>query len=52
MNIEYLFELAARGRLALDALHTHTFPARDVAQAMADFTSGKRDMVGVLLDWR
>ena len=50
-NIVYLFELYARGRLPLEALHTDTYPSAELAQAYRDLATREKDMVGVLLDW-
>ena len=51
-NVRYLFDLHLRGRLPLEAMHTDTYPAAEIASAFADMDARKRDMIGVLLDWR
>ena len=51
-NVQYLFELYLRGRLRLEAMHTHTYPATEIGAAYGDLDAGGQDMIGVLLDWR
>jgi hypothetical protein len=51
-NIEFLLELHSKGRLALDAMHTDTYPAAEIDVAFSDLDAAERDMIGVLLDWR
>lgn len=51
-NIEFLLELHSKGRLPLEAMHTDTYPAKEIDVAFADLAAAERDMIGVLLDWR
>jgi threonine dehydrogenase-like Zn-dependent dehydrogenase len=51
-NIAYLLDLQRRGRLPLERVRTHVFPADRLDTAYQAMADGRRDMVGVLLDWR
>lgn len=51
-NTAFVLRLHGQGRLDLESLHTHTYPASEAAEAFADLDAGTEDMVGVLLDWR
>jgi threonine dehydrogenase-like Zn-dependent dehydrogenase len=51
-NVAYMLDLQQRGRIALESVRTHTFPADEVGPAYAALAAGQRDMIGVLLDWR
>jgi threonine dehydrogenase-like Zn-dependent dehydrogenase len=51
-NVAYVLDLQRRGRLRLQQAHTHTYPARDISEAYTQLAAGRRDMVGVLVDWR
>ncbi len=51
-NIAHILDLQRRHRLSLEPAHTHTYRAEQIAEAYADLAEGRRDMVGVLLDWR
>ena len=51
-NVKFLFELYLKGKLPLEAMHTDTYPSEEIDVAFADLDAAKRDMIGVLLDWR
>ncbi len=50
-NYAYVLEQAARGRLALGKLITHTLPPQAIDQALAALADGNKEMVGVIFDW-
>lgn len=50
-NYAYVLEQAARGRLPLGKLITHTFPPQEIGQALAALADGNKQMVGVVFDW-
>ncbi len=50
-NYAYVLEQAARGRLPLDKLITHTFPPQEIGSALAALADGNKEMVGVVFDW-
>ena len=50
-NYAYVLEQAARGRLPLDKLITHTLPPQEIGQALAALADGNKQMVGVGFDW-
>ena len=50
-NYAYVLEQAARARLPLGKLITHTLPPQEIAQALAALADGNKQMVGVIFDW-
>lgn len=50
-NLSCLLDLQRRGRLPLERVLTHAFPVSKIDEAYAELASGRRDMVGVLLEW-
>jgi threonine dehydrogenase-like Zn-dependent dehydrogenase len=50
-NFAYTLEQAARGRLPLDRLITHTFAPPEIGAAFERLAGGDTSMVGVLFDW-
>lgn len=50
-NFGYVLEQAARGRLPLDRLLTHTFAPAEIGVAMERLAEGDTSMVGVVFDW-
>jgi threonine dehydrogenase-like Zn-dependent dehydrogenase len=51
-NIAEVLELARRGRLPLQRIHTDTYRATEIQDAYRELAHGRGEMVGVLLDWR
>ena len=50
-NYAYVLEQAARGRLPLHKLITHTFAPEAVGDVLAAMADGNKEMVGVIFDW-
>jgi threonine dehydrogenase-like Zn-dependent dehydrogenase len=50
-NFSYVLEQAARGRLRLDRLITHTMAPDEIGPAFERLTLGDTSMVGVVFDW-
>ena len=50
-NYAYVLEQAARGRLPLGKLITHTLPPQAIDQALAALADGNKEIVGVVFDW-
>jgi threonine dehydrogenase-like Zn-dependent dehydrogenase len=50
-NFSYVLEQAARGRLRLDRLITHTMAPDEIGAAFERLAGGDTSMVGVVFDW-
>lgn len=50
-NYAYVLEQAARGRLPLAKLITHTFAPEEVSNVLSAMADGDKTMVGVVFDW-
>lgn len=50
-NFSYVLEQAARGRLRLDRLITHTMAPDEIGSAFERLADGDTSMVGVVFDW-
>lgn len=50
-NFAYVLEQAARGRLHLDRLITHTLAPGEIGAAFERLSGGDTSMVGVVFDW-
>lgn len=50
-NYAYVLEQAARGRLPLGKLITHTFAPEEVNDVLGKMADGNKEMVGVTFDW-
>ncbi|WP_380283446.1 zinc-binding dehydrogenase [Kitasatospora purpeofusca] len=51
-NVDLFFRLVGQGRLKVDDLVTHTFPAADAQSAYKLLAGPDSGAIGVLLDWR
>jgi threonine dehydrogenase-like Zn-dependent dehydrogenase len=51
VNSSYVLEQAARGRLRLDRLITHTMAPDEIGAAFERLAGGDTSMVGVVFDW-
>lgn len=50
-NFTYTLERAARGKLPVGRLITHTLPPGEIGSALARFVAGEMSQVGVVFDW-
>ena len=50
-NWAYVLEQAARGRLPLERLITHTMAPAEIGSALERLSGGDTSMVGVVFDW-
>lgn len=50
-NFTYLLEQAGRGKIDLNKLVTHRFPAGEIRPVLDRFASGDRTMLGAVLSW-
>ncbi|MYU23647.1 zinc-binding alcohol dehydrogenase [Streptomyces sp. SID8352] len=51
-NVKLFFQLQAQGRMKVEDLVTHTFPAAEAEAAYKVVAAPDNDAIGVLLDWR
>lgn len=50
-NFAYLLEQAGRGKIDLEKLVTHRFPAGEIETVLKRFADGDRSMIGAVLEW-